>query len=98
MKKTFYGKWSFILTIISLVLGGIFLTYLLTGAENFDVLNRTIGYIAGILLLIALIFSIISKVKSEAEKWKIAPWIGLGIVILAIITMFVIFLMNDFAP
>lgn len=99
MKKAFYGKWSFILTIISLVLGGLFLTFLITGFYlNFEVLNSALGYIAGSLLLIGLIFSIISKTKKEAGKWKITPWVGLGIVILAIIIMFLIFLMNDFAP
>lgn len=84
-----YGKWSFVLTVISSMMLGVFAVFLLTGfATAFPSwVTNALGSIALLVLFASVGFSLASLGKGEKGKWKMSPWvlIGLSVVVLFIL-------------
>ncbi|GAF23777.1 MULTISPECIES: hypothetical protein [Shouchella] len=84
-----YGKWSFVLTVISSVMLSVFAVFLITGfATTYPSwVTNALGSIALLVLFASVGFSLASLGKGEKGKWKLAPWvlIGLSVVVLFIL-------------
>jgi hypothetical protein len=71
-----YGKWSFVLTLVSAVFLTVFAVFLLTGYAIAlpSWITNAIGSIALLVLFTSVGLSLASIGKGEPGKWKFAPW------------------------
>ncbi len=84
-----YGKWSFVLTLIAAVMLTVFTVLLVTGyaATLASWITNALGSIALLVLFASVGFSLTSIAKDETGKWKLAPWILIGVSTLGLIVM-----------
>lgn len=84
-----FGKWSFFLAMISLVLFIAFALLLTTGyaLQLSPSTTSAVGTIAVVVLVASVIVSLVSLAKGETGKWKLAPWLLIGASVLVLVIL-----------
>lgn len=91
-----FGKWSFVLTFISAIMLSVFTVFLVTGfATTLPVwVTNALGSIALLVLFAGVGFSLASIGKGETGKWKLAPWVLIGISVIVLMILMNVVYMN----